>query len=310
VWEVASLDQRHRIVTMVIEYLLSYYRVVGATHPAAILHQQLDWLLEPNAPSSTSGSTHHTSKRPRHHEETEQSNNKSSNDQQTSNAKAANHTPFYIVSQELNKLSKLLMEIDNKSLVPLQIESVRGAHPAFRYTSPLAPLPHPLLDPNNKYAAPTTSAQLYSEPLDVVLQLENSKKWPEDIVALRWVKCAFYLSIAKALKQQYQLTCVATPHFVDILSSGFTFRARIRLDKELSLLAARPYLPSMRRISAATSMFDRSSSGEPLDRDDVHRTVVLRPTLNSLLHTLYLKHLSYGAAARYVVVVVVVMMTR
>jgi len=308
VWDVA-IDDRHRVVRLIIEYLLPFHGITGSLQATPVVLDQLDALISGAGVSFDEKEQRRHRKRQKHHGSEESSNSSSSN---AAAAASQAHTPFYFVTVELGNLSKLLMELDNK-LVPLQIEGVRGAHAAFCYASPIAPLPHPLLERTgsnaSKYKA-TTSADLYSEPLDVVLQLESSGKWPSDVAAIRWIKCAFYLSISNALHKKYGLTCTATPHYVDIVSGGFTFRARIRLDRELALLSPQSSLPSVGKLSSSSAMFYRSSSGEGLDRESMTRSLVQRPALNTALHAFYLKHLSYGGAVRCVVVAISISLQR
>jgi len=50
----------------------------------------------------------------------------------------------------------------------------------------------------------------------VILQLESSRKWPEDLDALRMVKIAFYINIAKGLGETKVLASPTREH-LDIL---------------------------------------------------------------------------------------------
>ena len=52
--------------------------------------------------------------------------------------------------------------------------------------------------------------------LTVICQLESSGKWPDEVEAIRQVKVAFYVHIAKALKKEKGLVASPTKDFLDI----------------------------------------------------------------------------------------------
>lgn len=51
----------------------------------------------------------------------------------------------------------------------------------------------------------------------VVCQLESSGKWPDELEAIRKMKVAFYVFLAKALKEQKGLIASPTQNHLDIL---------------------------------------------------------------------------------------------
>ena len=51
----------------------------------------------------------------------------------------------------------------------------------------------------------------------VVCQLESSGKWPDEVQAIQKIKMAFYVHIARALKEQRKILASPTPHHLDIL---------------------------------------------------------------------------------------------
>nr|CAD7569233.1 unnamed protein product [Timema californicum] len=55
--------------------------------------------------------------------------------------------------------------------------------------------------------------------IEAVIQLALSKKWPNDLEAVRRIKAAFHIEVAKCLSQQCGLTAQPHPNFVDILKT-------------------------------------------------------------------------------------------
>lgn len=50
----------------------------------------------------------------------------------------------------------------------------------------------------------------------MVVNLEGSGKWPDDVEAIKRVKAAFYLKIAHLVKSKLSLTSIAFPTHADI----------------------------------------------------------------------------------------------
>ena len=51
---------------------------------------------------------------------------------------------------------------------------------------------------------------------EVIIQLESSGKWPNDVTAIRSMETLFYLAIHRDLSKQYKLVSVPTDRFIDI----------------------------------------------------------------------------------------------
>ncbi|KAG1223650.1 hypothetical protein G6F68_020284 [Rhizopus microsporus] len=66
-------------------------------------------------------------------------------------------------------------------------------------------VPHPV-DFNNAVSHPTPTR--YFEAIDVIINIERSAKFPDDLNALQKVKHSFYLNIAQELKARYQMDAV------------------------------------------------------------------------------------------------------
>lgn len=174
------------------------------------------------------------------------------------------------IVQEFNDLSTKVLGLKDQTL-PLAIESFHPAHPSFTLTEWRTTLPQADLHDCNakKYAKKSQETatifstllslsareddvnvyekerlgrmlenhadSLFVEPLDVVIALEPSKKWPKrDAHAVAAIKAAFYIKIAGCLEKQHGLFCKASPGWLDVYKAGYVFRLRIRADKEIA----------------------------------------------------------------------------
>nr|CAH7712161.1 unnamed protein product [Callosobruchus chinensis] len=99
----------------------------------------------------------------------------------------------------------------------------------------------------------------YCAAVESVLQLEHSSKWPSDLKALKFLKTAFYLEIAKMLQNEHQIIAHATPEFIDVLYEGVVFRYLLHIPKELVLLkrAATETDPTSSKASHEIDLLER-----------------------------------------------------
>ncbi|KAG1171806.1 hypothetical protein G6F70_006734 [Rhizopus microsporus] len=145
-------------------------------------------------------------------------------------------TGFHSVMTAFTQLSKQIREIDDA--LPLMVSSVYPASSSLRYAT--ATLPHPV-DFNNAIGYPNTTR--FYEAIDVIVQIERSAKFPDDLSALQKVKHSFYLKMGEELKNRYQVDTVvvddicernpmAIRGYLDVYYQGFVFRCHIGLEQE------------------------------------------------------------------------------
>ncbi|KAK9370816.1 Nrap protein [Lipomyces kononenkoae] len=132
---------------------------------------------------------------------------------------------------EFEFLRKLLIDIDD---LPLRVSSVMPASPALRYASVRSPA--------------ELSIKSIHDFSDVVIELETSSKWPDDLKAVQHSKAAFLVALADSIKNidSTILTRVGLDRDLDtienfsyleiMLSSGYAFRVRIQTEREAILL--------------------------------------------------------------------------
>nr|CAD7411264.1 unnamed protein product [Timema poppensis] len=191
-----------------------------------------------------------------------------------------------------NELSKQVRELNE---LPLEIISVQGTSPVFRYTDTFPPLATQSR-PGKKVTKDGPTCILLNDTsaigmaprwvpvIGAVIQLALSKKWPNDLEAVRRIKAAFHIEVAKCLSQQCGLTAQPHPNFVDILKSGFVFRLRLAYPREVGLLK-KHVTPH-----GVTTYMDTDESRD-LEKDIVHI-----PTITGAVHGLHQEHPSYGPA--------------
>ncbi|KAI8645019.1 Nrap protein [Parasitella parasitica] len=147
---------------------------------------------------------------------------------------------FQPVMQAYQQFSKQLRQVDDA--LPLLITNIYPAHANLRYSA--VTLPNPV-DFNNMVQYPTTAR--YFDAIDVVVQIERSAKFPDDLTVLQKVKDAFYLKMSEELKSRFDVDSVvvddvreknplAIRGYLDVYYFGYLFRCHICLEQEATLL--------------------------------------------------------------------------
>lgn len=148
---------------------------------------------------------------------------------------------FHPVMTAFTQFTKQLRQIDDA--LPLLINNVYPAHASLRYAA--VTLPHPV-DFNNIVAYPSTTR--YFDAIDVIVQIERSAKFPDDLTVLQKVKHAFYLKMGEELKSRFDIedavvvddvrekNPLAIRGYLDVYFYGYLFRCHICLDQEAQLL--------------------------------------------------------------------------
>ena len=139
---------------------------------------------------------------------------------------------------------------------------------------------------------------------DIYLPLfAGSGRWPDDIVAIEKVKVAFYLRIAKLVKQKLKMPTVATMTHVDVFAKPYVFRLVIFAGKELTLASSQlaslnTMVDAAKRQGGDMSDLQASQASSQNIVDEMERFFVHMPALSSYSHSVYLKHTSFSRAVR------------
>jgi U3 small nucleolar RNA-associated protein 22 len=136
-------------------------------------------------------------------------------------------TTFNKASSVFDDLSKLLRSLEG---LPLQVSSIYGTSPILRFAS-VYPTPQQQF-PSSKTGSHKiiktidglllAKAPKLVEPINIVLLLETSGKWPDDIAAVDRLKCAFLTKIGQLLHEQFGLYIQVYPRWLDVLKVNFT----------------------------------------------------------------------------------------
>ncbi|KAJ3190532.1 hypothetical protein HK101_008719 [Irineochytrium annulatum] len=148
---------------------------------------------------------------------------------------------FQNVVDAFNVFAKQLKALDS---LPLSIISVLPAHPALRYTSVFVPQPR-ALDSNR-----SSGMLMLEDYLEVVLELESSVRWPDNVAAIEQMKLAYYVRIAEEFKTAHPgsacavsygiVKAVRCGHLDVAVPSGYRFRVRIHFDGDTTVKNGAP----------------------------------------------------------------------
>jgi len=138
-----------------------------------------------------------------------------------------------LASKSFDGLSKALRQLEG---LPLDITSVQGTSAVLRFSN-IYPTP-PQRFPTSAFLTEAMGTILkikepeeesipkitkYVEPIGVVVQLEASGKWPDDIKAIERLKCAFLIRIGQLLQEQFSLTVQFFPRYLLVLKVNWKF---------------------------------------------------------------------------------------
>ena len=137
-----------------------------------------------------------------------------------------------MASKSFDSLSKMLRQLEG---LPLDITSVQGTSSILRFSN-IYPTP-PQRFFSSKLLTEVKESCLsiketpngipkvpkHIEPIGVVVQLEASGKWPDDIKAIEKLKCAFLIRCGKLLQEQFGLTVQPFPRFLLVLKVNIKY---------------------------------------------------------------------------------------
>ncbi|CEH11999.1 Nucleolar RNA-associated protein (NRAP) [Ceraceosorus bombacis] len=153
-------------------------------------------------------------------------------------------TGFQAVQSAFEQLCRALRALQG---LPLALIAIAPAAEALRCTSVF--IPPPLVLDNLGTRIPDAASHLPAH--DLILTLESSGKWPDELSAIRAMKLAFYQKMAEMLPLALEGSRAVVvrsdadadddgdddDHLEITLSQGFAFRARIHHERERTLLA-------------------------------------------------------------------------
>ncbi|XP_033607618.1 nucleolar protein 6 isoform X3 [Cryptotermes secundus] len=189
----------------------------------------------------------------------------------------------------LDSLGKQLRQLND---IPLEVSAVQGTSSVCRYCDVFPPLsssckvPKEVRKEGKSHLLPTENALVIAPrwitPVDAIIQLGLSGKWPNDLCAIQRIKAAFYIKIAEGLSEQFHLTVQPYPDCVQILKDGFVFCLHVAYQREISLL---------KETTTPEGVTKYRDTEESLA---LEKSIVHLPKLTSSLHGLHQQCSSYG----------------
>ncbi|RZF33027.1 hypothetical protein LSTR_LSTR007588 [Laodelphax striatellus] len=194
----------------------------------------------------------------------------------------------------LDSLARQMIDIED---LPLSLASVQGVSDLVRLCAARVPdaVPksataaslQPVISEVGEIvldAGPVRMAPRSVEPIDAVIQLGLSKKWPEDLAAIHRIKAAFYIELAKKLYERHKLVARPFPDYLIVWKDDYAFRMRVVYQQEIGLMKA------VVGEGGVTAFKDNPQS-LAMERDLVHL-----PLINSVLAGLSKQHAAFGPA--------------
>ncbi|XP_078616347.1 nucleolar protein 6-like [Branchiostoma floridae x Branchiostoma japonicum] len=195
------------------------------------------------------------------------------------------------VMRVYNDLCRILRGLQD---LPLNITSIQGTSPVFRYAEVFPPRPAHIKKTKDKTVVqghiqvPVSGQPCppFVPALKVICHMEGSGKWPEDADAIRRVKAAFHIKLGELLHKQHGLVTSAATGHVDIAMGGFVFRLVIAYHREVNILK-----------------LEKTAEGLLRERDNeasrrLERETVMLPKLTSALHGLQQLYSSFSGCLR------------
>jgi len=148
---------------------------------------------------------------------------------------------FRPVMTAFDDLYKVIKAADDD--LPLSVLNFSPMDPALRYSSTFIPY---AVDTARAASAP--DCVRYMPVVDVLIQFESSRKWPDDLVAIQKIKLAVLAKTAEILESKLpdaEVSLVLDPHAPDVqdaaalevvLGSGHAFHLHVQHDRERTLL--------------------------------------------------------------------------
>ncbi|GAA5876581.1 hypothetical protein JCM8547_002416 [Rhodosporidiobolus lusitaniae] len=150
---------------------------------------------------------------------------------------------FGNVVSAFDDLSKELKDLPD---LPLTVSAVQPSSPSLRYSSIFTPSPRRLKDFEHQ-----SDAVKFIAPQDILITLESSGRWPDNLEGIQKIKAAFLSKIGEDLEATRSVLRAELAFDVEarpiddnvsleiLTSSGWAFRARIFYDRSQLLLEER-----------------------------------------------------------------------
>eukprot|EP01029_Cantina_marsupialis_P028252 TRINITY_DN775917_c0_g1_i1.p1 TRINITY_DN775917_c0_g1~~TRINITY_DN775917_c0_g1_i1.p1 ORF type:complete len:1070 (-),score=376.86 TRINITY_DN775917_c0_g1_i1:150-3359(-) len=139
---------------------------------------------------------------------------------------------FQFCDLQFNELKRQLIGLK----LPLKIKTVLSTDCSSYNASLVPPMPHPL---GGKISLPSGVKTLPKvvHPINVMIKMDNSNKWPDSIEAVKATKTAFLLRIGQELtRTDESIEVTNTKDHLIVMKGGLFFKIRLFAQREVNLL--------------------------------------------------------------------------
>lgn len=208
--------------------------------------------------------------------------------------------------EEINKVNYVLEELIKKLRTirsdSLEIHSLQGISPVCRATEvkpPLADCFSPLHGSDHevvngftifKSKTPLHLPPVKVEPIEVLLQLEVSGIYTDEIEILRAKKVQMIIELCQLIDAQVGLKCKPSSTYIDVLCSGLVFRLIIVITREVSLL---------RQVKSSLSVLKESLSSNR-EAEELHIRNEILPKYTASINAIATRYISFSPVCRLV----------
>ncbi|XP_066258902.1 nucleolar protein 6 [Euwallacea similis] len=166
------------------------------------------------------------------------------------NKKVVSSYPLGTNEEASSKIIAVADELGQKlrsTEMSLSITGIQGVSEAFKYTQVFPPIackfkPDYVTEVRGESVVFSENKKKigmlprYVEPLELVIQLEHSSKWPNNLEAVRHIKTFIYLEISKMLLNRHQIVSTVTKDYLEVLYQGLVFHYTLYVVKEVALM--------------------------------------------------------------------------
>lgn len=187
-----------------------------------------------------------------------------------------------VAIKAFDELSKQLRALND---LPLEIVSVLGIDPIFRYTDVTPPLANGSTTKNGFITKQLKGKFRAQKILNGIIQLSPSGKWPDDLDAMKRIKAAFYIEIARKMEDKYHQTTIQVMHdCIEAIKGNLVFRLKIVHPKEVAL--------AKEELSTSNNLTKLYKTNEDSLLLEFQGSVL--PKMTSSIHGLHHQFPSYG----------------
>ena len=199
-------------------------------------------------------------------------------------------------------LDSLALKITGMDSLPLRVTALQVSSSAGRYTMEHPPTYHPLLGNVESGLNDCGFASSVIKPHEVMLSLEASGRWPDDLHAIGKVKTAFLCSLGALLRKANGIKSLVRQDALDVAYDGYAFRLRIICDREKELLKIAsskiPTIVAGRRkfVFDNRVMVGHSDASKRLRK--LRMNTELKIVHTNFIHSLQMRFSTYGEVTR------------